>query len=152
MKALIVFVTAVALTAVIGAIVIGSRSFEGIVTKHPYETGIAWDRTRHERIESGWGVRINGESIHTGDVSLPITVTDRENHALTGAAVTVTLSRPASAAYDATYAAVESVPGIYTAAARFPLYGYWDVKITVSHDKKRVSFDKRLYITKQGES
>lgn len=151
MKKIIVFVTVAALAAVIGAIVVGSRSFEGIVTDRPYETGIAWDRTRHDKIESGWNVVIENQDFQVGDVALTLGVTDRKGSPLTAASVVVVISRPHTTANDRTYRTRETGPGIFSATVTFPAYGYWDIKMTVSADGKDVSFDKRIYVKKIGE-
>lgn len=151
MKKLIVFVTVAALAAVIGAIVVGTRTFEGIVTDRPYETGIAWDKTRHDKIESGWNVVIANHDFQVGDAELKIRATGRKGAPLTSASVAVVVSRPHTTAHDRTYKTRETGPGIFSAAVTFPTYGYWDIKITVSAGEKDVSFDERIFVRKIGD-
>ncbi|MGC2061932.1 MAG: FixH family protein [Thermodesulfovibrionales bacterium] len=151
MKKLIVFVTLAALAAVIGAIVVGNRSFEGIVTDRPYETGIAWDKTRHDKIESGWNIAITNQDFQVGDTELLLRVTDRKGGPLTAATVAVVISRPHTNAYDRTYGTRETSPGLFSTSVNFPAYGYWDIKMAVSDRGKSVSFDKRIFVQKKGE-
>jgi len=40
--------------SVVTTVIVGSRSFEGIVVDKPYERGLSWDREQKERIESAW--------------------------------------------------------------------------------------------------
>lgn len=152
MKKMIVFVTIAALAAVIGAIVVGSRTFEGIVTKKPYETGIAWDKTRHDKLESGWNVVILNRDFQVGDAELTLRASDRKGAPLTAASVGAVISRPHTTAQDRTYPARETGPGIYSAAVTFPAYGYWNIQITVSVNGKDVSFDNKIFVKKIGDT
>lgn len=151
MKTVIAFVTVAAIAAVVGAIVVGSRSFEGIVTEKPYETGMAWDRTHHEKMEAGWEASVPEEGFYTGDAVIPVILADRQGKPLAGASVVVLLSRPHTTARDRTYQAASERAGLYTVSVSFPEYGYWDIKIGVSRDKKNVSFDKRIFVKRKGE-
>ena len=47
--AVLVIVSVLALAATIGAIVIGMKSFEGLVVEKPYETGLAWDEIKKKK-------------------------------------------------------------------------------------------------------
>jgi nitrogen fixation protein FixH len=152
MKKLIVFVTIAALAAVIGAIVVGSRNFEGIVTDRPYETGIAWDKTRHDKIASGWNGIITNQDFQVGDTELLLRANDRKGDPLSAASVIVVISRPHTTSDDRTYRARETGPGMFSADVTFPAYGYWDIKMTVSDDRKSVSFDKRIFVKKIGDN
>ncbi|RJQ15309.1 MAG: hypothetical protein C4560_10705 [Nitrospiraceae bacterium] len=61
MKTLIVIVTIIALSAVVGAIVVGVRVFDGVVVENPYETGLEWDRIQNEKADSG---PLNDRDLH----------------------------------------------------------------------------------------
>lgn len=150
MKKLIFFVTLAALAAVIGAIVVGSRSFEGIVTARPYETGIAWDKTRNDKLASGWEVTIANRDFQVGDNELLLRISDRSGAPLTNAALAVNLSRPHTTAFDKAVQTNSSGPGVFKAVADFPAYGHWDIKMTVTAGEKSVSFDKRIFVNKTG--
>jgi nitrogen fixation protein FixH len=47
--AVLVIVSVLALAATIGALVIGMKSFEGLVVEKPYETGLAWDEIQKQK-------------------------------------------------------------------------------------------------------
>ncbi|MHB8882554.1 MAG: FixH family protein [Thermodesulfovibrionales bacterium] len=149
MKITLMAVTALVLAAVAGTIIIGSRSFDGLVTEKPYEAGLAWDRTRQEKESSGWDIALADGRLRQGDNRLAVTVTDRSRQLLRDAAVGIKVSRPNTIKLDRTYTAGEEAPGLYSVPVTFPGHGLWDLKITVSKDQKSVSFDKRIYISKE---
>jgi len=47
--AVLVIVSVLALAATISALVIGMKSFEGLVVEKPYETGLAWDEIQKQK-------------------------------------------------------------------------------------------------------
>ena len=49
--AILVIVSVLALAATIGALVIGMKSFEGLVVEKPYETGLAWDEIQKQKMK-----------------------------------------------------------------------------------------------------
>ncbi|TAN40249.1 MAG: hypothetical protein EPN25_08380 [Nitrospirae bacterium] len=149
MKIILMIITAIVLAAVAGTIIVGSRSFDGLVTEKPYEAGLAWDRTRKEKEASGWDIALADEKLRQGENPLAVTVTDRSRQLLRDAAVGIKVSRPNTVKLDRTYTAAEAAPGLYSAPVTFPVHGLWDLKITVSKDQKSVSFDKRIYISEE---
>ncbi|MBI5101115.1 MAG: FixH family protein [Nitrospirae bacterium] len=150
MKTTLIIVSIIGLAAVFGAVFIGSRSFDGTVTEKPYETGLDWDRAAREKKETGWDVTVNNRELKTGEVKLSLSVYDRRKAPLKDAAVTITLSRPGTAAYDRLYKADRDPHGSYCASVNFPLHGLWDINTSVTQDKKRVSFNERTYVEQGG--
>ena len=150
MKALIALVTLIALSAVIAAIVIGSRSFEGIVTEKPYEKGLSWDRTKDEKKSLGWDVEVPEKRFTVGKNTLMFSILDKKGKPLEGASVSVTVSRPSTTAYDRTYRGerLELDDGSYNAVVDFPLYGYWDLKIRVVKDQVDLIYTKNIFAEK----
>lgn len=148
MKALIALVTLIALSAVIAAIVIGSRSFEGIVTEKPYEKGLSWDRTKDEKKSLGWDVEIPEKRFTVGKNTLIFSILDKKGEPLEGASISVTVSRPSTTAYDRTYKGERLDDGSSRAVVDFPLYGYWDLKIQVVKDQVNVIYTKNIFAEK----
>jgi nitrogen fixation protein FixH len=148
MKALIALVTLIALSAVIAAIVIGSRSFEGIVTEKPYEKGLSWDRTKDEKKSLGWDVEIPEKRFTVGKNTLIFSILDKKGRPLEGASISVTVSRPSTTAYDRTFKGERLDNGSYRAVVDFPLYGYWDLKIQVVKDQVNVIYTKNIFAEK----
>ena len=145
---LIVLVCVVALAATIGTIVVGSRSFEGIVVDKPYETGLAWDEARRNRESLGWSVVLQETTYKTGKNDLIVMVRDKNGSPLSDAVVSVVVSRPSTREFDRTYLSVAQEherrrsPTDDIAAIDLPLYGNWDVTIDVSRKNERTSFNK----------
>jgi nitrogen fixation protein FixH len=148
MKTLIVTVTAIALAAVIGSIIVGERFFDGLVVEKPYDKGLQWDRERQEKAVLGWKAAVVSRDLHTGNNDMFFTVHDRDGKPLEGDRVTLVISRPSTAAYDQYYEPSTQGDAMYKVSVHFPLYGYWDLKINVRHENKEVVFQKRIYVEK----
>ena len=150
MKAILITVSIIGLAAVFGAIYVGSRSFEGLVTDKPYDKAIMWDQTRHEREKIGWSAKIKKTAFTTGRNAIILNVLSKDGSDLKGAVVGLTISRPNTTRYDNTCSTEEKGDGEYWCYMNFPLYGYWDIRVSIEKDKKHVSFDKRIFVQKGG--
>lgn len=144
MKKLLVMVSIIGIAAVIGAIVVGTSTFDGTVVETPYEKGLAWDVEQNERISSGWTVGILPLSPRVGMNDLHVTVTDETEKPLPGKVVLI-VSRPSSKAYDREYRTGRNEKGSYDATIELPLYGYWDLDIRVTAAGKTISFRRTLF-------
>ncbi|HSB33363.1 MAG TPA: FixH family protein [Nitrospirota bacterium] len=143
--AILVTVCILALAATIGTIIVGTRSFEGIVVDKPYEQGLAWDETERQKAKRGWKVDVEGMRFRTGENELIIDAVDRSGKPLANAVVTATVSRPSTRDLDKTYAAVQQESGRYRALVVLPLYGAWDITIDVSRDSDRGVYRNSVY-------
>ncbi|MBI5076463.1 MAG: FixH family protein [Nitrospirae bacterium] len=144
MKFLIIIVSIIGIGAVIGAVVVGTRTFDGTVVDKPYERGLSYDAVHHEKEASGWQVEILNKDLATGKNNILISVLDRNGRPATDAEVSVIVSRPSTPSYDKTYKA-EAEKGQFRITAELPLYGYWDAKILVSDKARTVTFEKTLF-------
>lgn len=149
MKAALTIVSVIGLSAVIAAILVGRSTFDGTVVDRPYERGLQYDAVLKETAASGWSVNILPLSFHTGRNELLIEVTDRQGLPLNAAGVAVVMSRPSTAAYDRTYAAMTIAPGRFRTELNLPLYGYWDAKIQVTQENHTIIFDKRIFAVQE---
>jgi nitrogen fixation protein FixH len=141
----IVLSCVLALAATIGTIVVGARSFEGIVVDKPYETGLAWDAARQNKERLGWSTALQDAKYRTGKNDFAVMVRDRNGVPLSHADVSAVVSRPSTRAFDRTYPLVARPDGRYGAEIDLPLYGNWDVIITVSWKNERAGFNKLIY-------
>jgi nitrogen fixation protein FixH len=147
MKSLIGTVVIVGLAAVIGAVVVGVRSFDGTVTAKPYEEGLAWDEVRKEKAELGWSVKLDNTALKIGDNDLRFTLLDKQGTPLVlPSAVSLTLSRPSTDAYDKKIDVEKLSRGLYRASVNFPLYGGWDIKIYLIDNEKKIEFKERVFV------
>ncbi|HUI67634.1 MAG TPA: FixH family protein [Nitrospirota bacterium] len=145
MRILIIVICIIALAATIGAIIVGKRSFEGLVVEKPYETGLAWDETRNKQTNLGWTVSVQGARFKTGKNELIVKVVDKSRSLLTDAAVSVTVSRSSTREYDKTYRTIEQSDGRYHASISLPLYGSWDLIIDVSRKNDHSIFKEAIF-------
>jgi nitrogen fixation protein FixH len=145
MKTLIIIVTIIALSAVIGSVIVGKKVFDGTVEEKPYEQGLLWDKIRSNKYGSGWSVVVNNRKINKGENEVSISVFDKYGKPLSDASVSILISRPSTAAYDRNYKAVKLQEGIYKARINFQLYGYWNLKINVAQNEKSVIFEERIF-------
>ncbi len=148
MRTTIILICILALAATIGTIIVGTRSFEGIVIEKPYEAGLAWDETRQRKAKLGWTVTVQVSPLRTGGNELLIGAYDRNRAPVADAVVSVTVSRPSTKAYDKSYQTVRQADGRYRAAVDFPLYGNWDVLVEVVRDKEHTSFKNAFFVEK----
>ena len=66
MKAALIIVTLIGLSAVIGAVIVGRSTFDGTVVDRPYERGLEYDAVQREKAASGWSVHIATPSFRVG--------------------------------------------------------------------------------------
>jgi len=144
MKALIGIVGFVVLALTAVTIIVGTRTFEGTVVDKPYEAGLAWDAERRNRAELGWSASLAREVYAVGEDEILVEAFDRDHRPLTGAAVTIGVSRPSTNAYDKSYPAVARKEGGYLAKASLPLQGAWDIAIGIAVGGKSTSFTETV--------
>ncbi len=138
MRLTIALVVLAGIAAVAGAILVGTRSFEGLVTEKPYEEGLAYDRLRHEQEAAGLTVKIRNSSFSTGANILLFSIANRKEEPVSGLGVAVTVKRPATAAFDRRSAASEEDgTGTYRAQIDLPLQGLWDLQIQITGAEER---------------
>ena len=146
MKILIGIVIVVVLAAVVTTVIVGSRSFEGIVVDKPYERGLSWDREQKDRTESGLDIEIKNRIFTVGENDLLIQLTDREQKPVPDAILMLTVSRPSSNAYDRNYRLTESKEGMYGSSVELPLYGHWDLRITIVRNGQNLLFPQKIFV------
>ena len=149
MKTLISIVVIAGVMAVVGAVVVGVKSFDGTVTAKPYEEGLAWDETKKKIAELGWRAEIKGSGFRTGENDLIFAVVDKKGNSLDlDQSISVLLSRPSTDSYDMVFNARENDEGLYRVSVQFPLYGYWDVKLNIVRNEDDIIINKRVFVEK----
>ena len=150
MRFLIIFICLIAVGATIATILVGSRTFEGIVVEHPYENGLAWDQVHRNAARLGWQVNVLGLPFKTGKNEMVFSVQDKNGLPLSDAVVNVALSRPATSALDRTYPARRGKDGHYRVSVDLPQFGYWDVRVEVKQKGEECSFVEKIYAGQRG--
>lgn len=145
MKTLIIIITIIALSAVIGSVIVGKKVFDGTVEEKPYEQGLLWDKIQDRKVESGWSAVVNNRKINKGDNEVSISVFDKYGKPLSDASVSLVVSRPSTTAHDKDYETLRRSDNSYAAKVYFPLFGYWDLKIKVAKKRESVIFEERIF-------
>lgn len=149
MKTLLSIVILTGIAAVIGAVFVGIKSFDGTVTTRPYEEGLLWDEARKEKAELGWSVKLNNAVFKTGDNDMRFTLIDKQGEPLDlSSAVSLAISRPSTDAYDRKIDIEKLGGGLYRASVNFPLYGRWDIKIYLNNNDRKIEFKERVFVEK----
>jgi nitrogen fixation protein FixH len=145
MKTVLGIVSLIGTAAVIGAVVVGIRTFDGTVVDKPYERGLSYDAVHHEKEVSGWNAEILNRDLTIGVNDILLSVVDRNDRPVTDVEVSVVISRPSSASYDKTYKTVATEKGQFRLTADLPLYGYWDAKVQVTDKSRSITFERTLF-------
>ena len=148
MKTLIVAIVLIGLSSVAASIIVGSWVFDGTVTQDPYETGLLWDRIQKEREASGLSITIKNTEFTRGMNTLLMKILDQGGKPLRKASISVTVSRPSTAAYDETYNCTRLDDGSWRVILAFPLYGYWNLKVRIVRGQSDILFSKQVFAKK----
>lgn len=144
MKTLVIVVTIIGLSAVIGSIIVGTLTFDGKVVESPYETGLRYDEL--EDIKAELSLEIVNKDLTIGENDVVFTLKDKYNRPITDPQTTLMISRPSTNKFDREYQISFVEPGRYRAKVFFPVYGYWDIKIGFIYNWKPIILEKRVYI------
>jgi nitrogen fixation protein FixH len=128
-------------------IVVGSRSFDGLVVEKPYENGLDWDKAEQQKTRLGWQVSLDNASVRVGATDLKISIFDKPGTRLKNADVTVKLTRPETTAFDHGYKAVPQPDGSYRASVTVPVQGNWQAVVAVAQGKNRVVYTLPVYVS-----
>lgn len=139
MRAFLVFVAVVGFGAVVGAVVVGLRVFEGTVVERPYEEGLTWGERQRERMESGLHVALEGKSFRTGGNLVVVRIT-RNGEPAAGEKAGLLLRRPGTGAFTERYDLDGRGDGTYATVAELPLPGRWEAVITVYQSGRPLEF------------
>jgi nitrogen fixation protein FixH len=146
-KLLIAVVAAAALAAVVGAVWVGSRSFERTVVANPYEAGIHHDDARRRAQELGWSVWVDESGLRAGPAArLSAAVTGKDGKPLTGAEVTFRVERPGTSLLDRSAPGVAGADGRYTATLPMPEPGFWDLDVVVQKDGETLTLGRWIHV------
>lgn len=145
MKLTLTIVILIGIVAVVGAIVVGNMSFDGVVVEHPYERGLEWDRENARREASGLDVRVLSRELPKGDASVEFLVRHRDGAAYEGP-VELVVTRPETVDLDQSYTPSGLGGGKFAAKVEFPREGAWDLMISLSSAGNTVVFTRRVNV------
>ncbi|MCX7793854.1 MAG: FixH family protein [Thermodesulfovibrionales bacterium] len=144
MKALVIIVTIIGLGAVAGSIIVGRMVFDGKVVEKPYETGLIYDEI--ERAKSEMELEILNPVFRKGENELLFMIKDRKGNVPEESRIKLTVGRPYTASFDREYMVNLTGPATFRAKVDFPLYGYWDIRVSLTNNQKPVILEKRIFV------
>jgi nitrogen fixation protein FixH len=107
--------------------------FDGIETKNPYETGLAFNHeldAAREQNDRGWKVAVERAVSPDGSAAFKVTPKDRDGNTLAGLSVSAQFKRPVNAALDRKVLLKEVETGVYETAVALPAGGQWVFELT----------------------
>jgi nitrogen fixation protein FixH len=120
-------------------------TFDGVVSKTPYETGLAYDRVieaTRAQDALGWNVSV---SLDKGQ-GIVARFQDARGQPVSVTQVQVRMQRPTTDRYDQVLTLHKSGEGLYRAPVRLPLAGGWDAIITAQTPHGPYQLRQRLIL------
>ena len=145
MKLTLTIVTLIGIVAVVGAIVVGIMSFDGVVVEHPYERGLEWDRENALREASGLDVRVLSSELPKREASIEFIVRHKDGTAYEGP-VELVLTRPETSALDQNYTPSALGGGKFAAKVELPREGAWVLEVLLNSSGNTVAFRRNVNV------
>ncbi len=120
-------------------------SWTGLETKHPYETGLAYnDQIESARTQDKRGFKVSMAIDAKPDrfIELSVMARDAEENPLSGKTVKVMFIRPVHEGDDVEVTLTEKKPGIYRGGHKLKLAGQWEARLRI-RDKDEIIFRSR---------
>lgn len=145
MKQVLFLIYGIFLTFVIGYSIFASVTFDGAI-KGSYEKGQQYPQELARLHRLGWQFISGQEELQAGKTGpLDLLIVDRNGSPLTGASVTMEISRPAGPQTLPAQNAAEQQSGHYTATVNLPGYGHWLVNAQITMDGQPVGHEFRIF-------
>ena len=136
------------LVFVIGYSIFASVTFDGAI-EGSYEKGEHYPQDLARLRKLGWQFIPGQEALQAGQNGLlDLLILDRNGSPLTGASVTMEVSRPAGPQTLPAQQATERKRGHYTINVNLPGYGYWLVDARITSDGRPVEHEFRIFANK----
>jgi nitrogen fixation protein FixH len=139
---------AVIIAVNIGYIYLAKKTWRGVTTDEAYQKGLNYNDTLKEaekQKELGWIVDAKVSNGGENEISILISLTDRNSIPINDASINITFKNPVREGYDFTIAPVSS-KGTYRFLAKFPVKGQWDAIILVNKGEDKLYVAKRYVI------
>lgn len=147
MRLLIYIVLAVGIGITVLTIVVGSNTFEGIVTTNPYDKGLVWDSVINKQINPDYEIVLLTDNLTVGSNIIEAKVLDKVTHKPQKLKLQLDIARPDTARYDAQHE-MQFKNDKFFARVELPLQGHWNITLTATGDKGKAILHKKLYVPK----
>jgi nitrogen fixation protein FixH len=126
---------AIMLIANISLITFSMTSWNGLVTQNAFEEGNNYNAAisgAARQAELGWRSKLTISGVINQNGTITVLFRDKDSQPISGAKMSVVLTRSDRDDLDQTVSLAEIAPGEYRASASFPVNGRWQVR-TVAH-------------------
>jgi nitrogen fixation protein FixH len=145
MKLVLYLIYGTFLTFVVGYSIFASVTFDGAI-KGSYEKGEQYPQNLARLQRLGWQFIPGSEALRAGKSGqLDLLILDGKGAPLTGASVTMEISRPAGPQTLPAQKAAEQQSGHYSASVNLPGYGHWLVTAQITLDGQPVEHEFRIF-------
>lgn len=144
MKALVIIIIIIGLSAVIGSIIVGSMVFDGKVVDKPYETGLIYDEI--QKVKSELRFEILNKEFKKGNNEAIFILKDHLGRPKKDPQIVFMISRPSTIRYDREVPLSYIGDGRYRAEVHFPFHGYWDMKVILLNEQIPIILERRVYV------
>ncbi|MFC1769506.1 FixH family protein [Nitrospirota bacterium] len=145
MKIILSLIALIGLGAVVGAVVVGSMSFEGTVVEKPYEAGITWDTERKNQERLGWNMDVGKHTFIEGNNNFDLMIRDKKGMPLkVSGSISLSAERPSNNNFHIE-ALIKPIPdGTFSANLTLPSFGLWDLNAAIEHNGERLNITRRI--------
>jgi nitrogen fixation protein FixH len=150
MKVLILAITILVLAAIAATVIVGVKSYDGVVTEHPYAEGLKWSEERKQKAELGWKVEILNKELTTGRNELRVRVKNRRGQDQTGRLLSLLRTRSFTSRYDKDYDLHGAPKDPLRVPLEFPLSGRWVLKFRMRTPLGEEVFEKKVFVKRVG--
>lgn len=144
MKVALAAAIALALLAVIGAVVVGALTFDGLVTEDPYETGLHWDEIRRQKAELGWTPKLDRVRYAVGRNQINFTLKDASGSPVPIESFIVETGRTDNSGFDRPAESCHAEDHLYTCNVSFLSIGRWEIRFRWARNPGQISFVQRV--------
>ena len=138
------------LTFLIGSAIFASKTFDGDI-RNSYEKGMAYPVEKSKIKEKGWSFSVKEKIFPTNQKStLELLITSNNDTPVTGASVTMKISRLTQPYTLPLVQAEEQDAGHYIASVNLPYHGHWQANAAIEVNEDLVHHQFKFY-AKEGQ-
>lgn len=132
-----------------GMVVIAFRTQTGVVTKHPYEQGLTYNKiiaAKEAQDNLDWKGEINFKETTQQSGNLVFSLKDKSGKPIIPDEVVASIIRPANEKMDLKVNMSKDNAGIFSADVNFPANGLWEIRIYATKGIDNYQISKRMVL------
>ena len=128
---------------------IAIRTQTGVVAKHPYEQGLAYNKivdASQKQEQLGWAGEIGFSAGAGNSGKINFTIKDKSGASLKPENVIAKITRPTQDGMDFEVELAHEKSGAFASEVKFPLAGLWEIRIFVKDGDNNYQQSKRVVL------